>query len=612
MRFVSLTLIMTLAATPTLQAQESADAPVELPPFPVVGVPVAVDDPAATFAQPVSLLRYAPLVDVQTRNFAEAQADVAIRGSTFEATAFRVGPLSLHDPQTGHYTAEIPIPAAMLSVPVVATDLAHAAGAFNATSGSLQYAFAPLPETSGAQVRVGYGEPALDLQELTGRHVWATGAGETVGVEAHLARSSGDGTVPFGDHDFERAAARLQWRGPDHQTDLFAGYQAKFFGWPNLYTPFGVNETENLQTTLLLAQHALRYGDDNRLTLGSYYRKHRDHYVFSRENPTAFQAFHESRVVAAGWSGEHHALGARWRHAGQWTSDQLDSSNLTFGPFSQRDYLRLSLVPTWSFATGTHDDRVTVAAGLAWDDSDRDDDAWSPLASIAWESDVTRVSLAWSGATQLPGYTALNANANAGLFRGNPDLGRETSDTVTLEVVRALPVGQLQVTLFHRTDDDLVDWTYAFDSTSARAANAVDLDNWGFAALWQGSAGNLRWAASYEWLDKEADYGDATVDASFYALNYAEHRATLALAWALPGDFELRADHEWRRQAPNALRTEGEEAFLASYAVAWTPDAVVGATVQLLVDNAFNTNFEEVPGTPGAGRQWLLTAGWEW
>ena len=99
-----------------------ADEPYELPVFTTQAPRVANPEPAATFAMPVSALRFEPLVDVQSRNLAEGQADVALRGGVFEQTGFRVGAVSLYDPQTGHYFAEIPIAPAMLGAPRVSTD----------------------------------------------------------------------------------------------------------------------------------------------------------------------------------------------------------------------------------------------------------------------------------------------------------------------------------------------------------------------------------------------------------------------------------------------------------------------------------------------------------
>jgi vitamin B12 transporter len=75
----------------------------------VEGSATANKIPVGTFGSPVSNLEYDPRVDLQSRNMAEAQADVTIRGGIFENTGFRIGSATLFDPQTGHYFAEIPI-----------------------------------------------------------------------------------------------------------------------------------------------------------------------------------------------------------------------------------------------------------------------------------------------------------------------------------------------------------------------------------------------------------------------------------------------------------------------------------------------------------------------
>src|SRR4051812_16797465 len=80
----------------------SAQPAASLPEMTVYSPRVANQEPVATFAMPVSVLRFEPRVDLQGRNFAESQADVAIRGGTFENTGVRIGAASLYDPQTGH------------------------------------------------------------------------------------------------------------------------------------------------------------------------------------------------------------------------------------------------------------------------------------------------------------------------------------------------------------------------------------------------------------------------------------------------------------------------------------------------------------------------------
>ena len=98
---------------------------VNLPEVTVYSPRVANQSPAGTFAMPISALRYEPRVDIHSRNLAEAQADVTIRGGIFENTGFSVGAVSLLDPQTGHYVAEIPIAPSLLTAPEVRTGAAR-------------------------------------------------------------------------------------------------------------------------------------------------------------------------------------------------------------------------------------------------------------------------------------------------------------------------------------------------------------------------------------------------------------------------------------------------------------------------------------------------------
>src|SRR5687767_5689681 len=90
-----------------------AQTAVKLPAITVYSEQVANQAPAGTFAMPVSALRFEPRVDIQARNLAEGQADVSLRGGIFENTGFQIGALTITDPQTGHYFAELPIAPAL-------------------------------------------------------------------------------------------------------------------------------------------------------------------------------------------------------------------------------------------------------------------------------------------------------------------------------------------------------------------------------------------------------------------------------------------------------------------------------------------------------------------
>ncbi len=260
--------------------------------------------------------------------------------------------------------------------------------------------------------------------------------GQRVAADAAWAHSESNGTIPTGDSQFDRVDARVQ-RASDHtQTDLFAGYQAKFFGWPNLYTPFNSPESENLQALLLALNHHVDLDGGDFIEAGAYYRRNKDDYAFNRYAPVgAVHPFQHTTWVdgfAVGGRESFDAFALNYR--GELLADELRSTSLTFGKFHTRTQTKFSLVPekTWALDDGAH---LVVKAGASLVSSNHDGSAVSPVVEIAREqasAPLQRVYFSYAVTTQLPSYTALNSSPTSGLFRGNPNLGRETSRNLEL------------------------------------------------------------------------------------------------------------------------------------------------------------------------------------
>ena len=604
-----------IASLPFLAPQPvaaSTDAAEEITEITVSAQRVANDRPAGSYAAPVTALRFDPLTELQSRGLAEGQADVTVRGGVFENTGFKLGAVTIMDPQTGHYAAELPVDPALMSAPQIYKGIDAAVAGFNAAVATVAYGIAPLQ--AGGEAAVGFGNDSLHHELLRFGYVDETG----LGLAFSAARSAGDGTLPFGDHDFARYNLQLQLADGAVQTDLLLAYQDKFFGWPGAYTGFAtLPEVDDTQTTLILLNQR-RVGASGWFEYGAFYRGLEDDYDFNRLDfetgaPGSFE--HETRVVAAGFQGLWRRGSVNWRYGGQLSKDELvRSTDLTNGQFNQRSYATLTLVPDVSteLASGAI---LTWRAGLTADYSNRDGSEILPLAGVSLATDDGRTATTWSveyaATSQLPGYTALNSSP-AGLFGGNPLLDRETAQQLSVSLTREAEQWQLQTTVFVRKDDDLVDWTYATGAPFARQANPVDLDVMGLEATFLRSWEGLDLAAGYTWLDKDADYGNTQVDASFYALNFARHRATLALRYRFAGAFELRLDNEYRRQERNPLRSGDDNTFLAALALHWNRDAGSGFGAALTVDNLTDSEFQPFPGTPAYGRHYSLSASYRW
>lgn len=621
-------------------SQSAATPETVLPELVVYSERVANQEATESFAMPVTALRYEPLVDVQARSSGEAQSDISIRGGTFENTGFSIGAVPIYDPQTGHYFGELPVAPAMLGSPQIRTGAENATSGWNATAGSIAYGWQRI--TAGGFASVGTGNDSLFSADLYSGYVSDVKiGGRTLAADVSASWSQGDGPLAYNDHEFQRYNLRLQLQGDQAQTDLFAGWQKKFFGLQNLYAaPYNRYETEDLETLLVALNHRVTQGvDGGWFQAGAYYRRNVDDYVFDRLAPSpAIPYHHVTQVAGAGLEGSvpvfslptkqgEAATSVRYR-AGI-VADEIDSVRLSKtgdglgdGRFDHRvqGYAGLFADQTFSLSGGH---QITATAGANYDDSNRDGSAVSPVVELAWQRSedsgtagrndgVRRIYASYAESTQLPTYTALNSSPTSGLFRGDRDLGRSKTQNVELGLHAGVARWDVQAAVFYRHDQDLVDWYYdPSNPSAARLPVAGGLDTTGVELVARRGFEWIDLIFGYTWLHKNEDYLPAGA-ASFYAYNYAEHRFTAAIVVRPGAGFEVRMDNEVRFQADNPLRASSDNVVLSSLGVYYHVPGARGLMLSAQVDNLWNTYFEEVPLVPGTPRTWSAGVTYVW
>jgi vitamin B12 transporter len=586
-----------------------------LPSLTVVGQKTANQRPVTTYETPISNLDFDPRVDFQSRNMAEAQGDVSIRGGIFEETGFQVGSATLLDPQTGHYSTEIPIAPEMLGEPKVLTGADNAHRGFNSSAGTVSYSWREI--TKGGSVTLGGGDHNLNFQRL--HNAW-TGVNTnndewTWGVEMESSHSESDGTIRYGDHRFARTSGRIQLVGPSSQTDLFAGYQEKFFGLPAMYTGNDANlETEDLLTRLIFVNHSQQYGNGSEWELSSFYRRHSDQFILRRDNPSYYLADHETEVTAIAISG-FHKVDERFsvHYNSQYTEDKINSLGLGQGAYNSRTYYKLSLLPQYIHRLNKQE-IVMFKAGASIDDSNRDESKFSPIAEISWQKndDVgssERLYLAYAQATQVLGYSAIGG-AKSSPFISDPNLRRGVSKNLELGYHLERDKWKLIGAVFHRWNKDLVDWLYT--SSSARSAKHVDVNTIGVEIIASRQWNNFEAIGSYSYLHKNEDYGDSNLTRSLYTLNFPEHRATLGFIWKLNDFLEIRIDNEWREQKENEGRDGPTQSTYSHLAASYYPTQIDDLEVFIAFEKPWDEDFQDIPGTPGRGDQFSLGATYRW
>ncbi|MGB0409796.1 MAG: TonB-dependent receptor domain-containing protein, partial [Opitutales bacterium] len=262
---------------------------------------------------------------------------------------------------------------------------------------------------------------------------------------------------------------------------------------------------------------------------------------------------------------------------------------------------------------------LTVRSGASFDDTNRNDSELSAIADVTWQKvhangHSESLYLAYAESSQVAGYTAIGGSTTSGMFRSNRDLDRETSQNLELGAKINRADWSVEAALFYRWDDDLTDWTIDFDNDGpfARSASPVDIETFGIELIATKRFENFEFITSYTYLDKDEDYGNNAIDASFYALNYANHRVTFGAIWTPIDMIKFSIDNEWRSQEENALRNSDDKALFTHATLTVYPPNMDDLELFVSIDNAWDDDFEDVPGTPGRGDQYAVGATYRW
>lgn len=603
-----------LTATLCYSTTQATTDEIKLPPVEVTAPSVAVKEPTGSFEMPVTALRFNPAVDIQGRNSVEAQGDISIRGGTFENTAIKLGGINLWDPQTGHYTGEIPVSPNMLQNPNVKAGFEQYGSAWGTTAGAIEYDFKRI-HTNELVLTGLYGSDNLfvfDGYASAFNLTDATDGSAIANTDVAYSYSIGDGGRPNGDHKFDRIVGRTQVLTKDSQTDVVVGQQNKQFGWENLYTATpGRIEREDITTTLVGVNNRIGYGAEGSYTQSAFgFRRNEDHYSLPE---VFFNAYHQTDIVTIGNESKHRFSDtyAVKLSAGV-AADEIDSTTLIFGPaYTDRIMGNIGAIPeiTQLLNNGKS---IIYSAGASVDYSNRDEEAINPGASIELiNSNVSflrSVRIAYNQSSQVQSYTALKSRpltvAPFPLFAGNPNLGRSYAQNFELSSTHNLDEWIFKSTLYFRKDSDLTDWTYNSSTPNVRQANAVDIDNYGYELIASKQWDQFTVSLGYNFLAKNEDYGNAAVDASFYALNYARHRAVASVSYRVSDRVRLFSDNEFRIQEENELRSGSDTPFLSSLGLNYSPFQRKDITFIVRVDNVFDTDYQEVPLVPSQPRSY--------
>jgi outer membrane cobalamin receptor len=374
---------------------------------------VVVMDPGEhplAFQDVEDYLRTDSSVDIQQRGAAGVQADISIRGGSFEQTLVLVNGFRINDAETSHFNLDLPVPLEALT----GIDVLHGAGSTlygsDALAGVADFITAK-PDANTVTLRSGLGSFGENQQGIVGEAV-----GRKFSEAVAGSRDFSTGFIPDRDYRTEDGSTETWIASSWGETDILLAGSDRPFGAAGFYGDYPSWErTKGWFASL--DQHF-----DSKTEAAVAYRRHSDIFVLSRDDPS----FYKNQHIDESWEGALRRKQPLTRDATLYfgieeDTDQIQSNNLgRHGRNRGAGYLDLDL------ATNHMRLPFTLTAGLREEVLSGGQHVLSPdlAGSLSLRPSLKLRSSAGYG-FRLPTYTDLYYSDPTTI--GNPNLKPESA-----------------------------------------------------------------------------------------------------------------------------------------------------------------------------------------
>jgi iron complex outermembrane receptor protein len=533
----------------------------------------------------VDYLQLDPSIDLQERAADGVQADLTIRGSTFEQTLVLLNGLRMDDVQTSHHDLDLPLPTGALARIEVLPGAGSMLYGSDAMAGTVNFITGP-PQYSQAQAGAAIGNFGTNQETFSAGFV-----ASRLDEELDVARDFSTGFMPDRDYRSLTIFSNTGARTALGRSLIMLGLGDKPFGANDFYGDYP--EWERTKSWFAGLKQDL--GKKTEFDFG--YRRHTDEFKLFRSPSDPGYFPYENNHIDQSLQGavrrtEKLGQNASLFYGGEGFYESIHSNNLG-------DHWR-----TRSAGYIDYDVRAlrrfSFSLGAREEVFDTNGSKFSPtLTGGVWLKPGWKVRASASRAFRLPSYTDLYYSDPVN--KSNPNLLPETSwgyeGGLLWDQGRRY---KAEVTVFERRDKNDIDWV-AFSSSPVSASNPYQAENiarlnfTGVEASFGGSFGARlqRQQINVAYTGVYSAEGPLPGRISEYAFNYPSNDAVVRWQGTLPGKVVARS-------RIGVVKRYGSDPYAL-----W--DASVGrefkmVDAHLAFSNLTNTGYQEIPGVAMPGR----------
>ncbi len=489
------------------------------------------------------LLRYALNADVRQRGNLGVQADVSIRGGSFDQVLILLNGININDPQTGHHSLNLPVSLDAIERIEILEGPASRTYGPNAFSGAINI-ITGTSDNPNLKARLSGGEYGFYDAGLS-----ATLINGKVKNFISADHRSSDGYQKNTDFNLTDAFYQGKLNSKVGALDWQLGHSERSFGANSFYTPAYPDQFEQVKTTF--ASVKLETGEKLHFAPSVYWRRNQDRFELFRypeSTPAWYKAhnYHLTDVYGANlntWFTSpigKTAIGADFRSENIWSTvlgKPLDNpipvrgeNGINFAKSDSRTNFGLYAEHS------IYLEKFTASAGIMANWNSQLGSAWNlfPGIDISYHlSDIIKWYASVNSSLRMPTFTDLYYSSPTNI--GNSSLLPEKAIEYESGFKYRLKGVEGHLAYFHRSGKNMIDWVKKPDENIWYAQNITILNTDGLELsakinprklfdkkLFIKSI-NLSWS----WLNQDKQSG---IYASKYVLDFLKHKINLSLS----------------------------------------------------------------------------------
>ncbi len=547
----------------------------------------------------VDLLRQHASLNLQARAANGVQADLSLRGTTFEQSLVLLNGLRINDPETGHLNLDIPIPLDA----VTRIDILHGSGSTFYGSDAIGGAVNLLtqPPAPGLIINGSIGAGSYTSLE---QHLRASYTQGPIAEQLTASRDTSDGFIPDRNYSSNALASETWLTTKPGTTDILLATSDRPYGANQFYGPYPSWE----RTKGWFASIQQQLGPQTAASFG--YRRHTDLFVLFIDHPAIYENNHittsyEGALRRADTLGPNTTLSYGLEADG----DTINSNSL--GQHSRNHgaaYANLSLraLGRFSLSLGARDEILSGAVNST-------DNVFSPSIAAAYTlTRTTRLRASAGHGFRLPTYVDLYYADPTTI--GNPNLKPESSWSYEagIEWTPTSSRLTLNAAAFRLHENDAIDYAKTILATPVltfaepwQAINIQNLDITGAEATARLRLTNTQ-QLQFSYTAAHAASPPPNL-LSEYAYNYAAQNALFGWSGTLPGKIGHQINA--RTQVNVVQKTQHTAYPLWDIALSRNTGHL---RPYLRALNLSNTGYQEIPQVPLQGRTIMAGIEFNW